>query len=70
MSDTSSYNVQAPQTYVLSAFAARRLYQNLSQTAPTHMAGQFRQAMLDWEKEATQRAFRFTMKQMPITKAY
>lgn len=69
MADTDTYYIKAPQTYLLTAFAAKRLYHILAQKAPTSQAQVYRQLEQDWDDEIKWRIGKYQMKQPPITRA-
>lgn len=68
MADTDTVPIDAPQTYIISAHAAVRLFKALAATAPTHNAQAYKEQIAYWEKEAKQRELRYSMKQTPITR--
>jgi hypothetical protein len=70
MSDSSTYNIQDPQTRLLAKVAAVELYDRLAQTSPTHQAEAFRQLQADKRRQVLEIRDKYSMKQMPVTKSY
>ena len=68
MSDSDTLTINEPQTYVVAALAAVRLYNLLAQTAPTKDATEYRKQADWWANEARARCQRLGMKQLPITR--
>jgi hypothetical protein len=69
---TSSVSTEpeAPQTYVISALAAKRLFASLGQTAASHSVDVYRNLEAYWEEESSKRRMRYGMKRLPITRLH
>lgn len=67
---TSSVSTEAdaPQTYIISALAAKRLYGILAGTGPSHSVEAYREREAYWEQEAESRKRKFGMVTLPITR--
>lgn len=50
------------------AFAAKRFYQSLMQQGPSSMQKYYQGQVSYWDAESKQRAYKFAMKQTPVTK--
>jgi hypothetical protein len=66
---TTSSDIDAPQTQIVSALAAVRLYNRLKSTAPTNTAQYYAQCAEDWERESKKRIVKYGMRAIPITRS-
>lgn len=64
---TTSTDVDAPYTDLIIAYAAKRLYGTLKQTAPISAASQYKELESDWEAICRKRRNDLAMPALPIT---
>lgn len=70
MADSDTFAVEDPQTQVVTAFAALRLFNFLAQTGPSVTQTYNERKAAYWKQEARERAVKYSMKQMPITRSH
>ena len=70
MADSDVITVDEPQTGIVTAFAAYRLYMQLAQSGPTHNVSTYQGMAQYWLNEAKDRCLKYGMKQRPITRSF